>query len=281
MRTLSKQSGWLLMAFLFVVGQASASETSEPVGVITALVSAHEVSIIAEDRRPASLFALLRRGESLHVQGDGRATIHVAGTDYVVSSANSPFELPDAETGSSVGENVLEWAMSLVGGGEEAPVASVAMASRGQAESLSIRTLSPLRNYLQRRAALVLLHDARTPVDRAVLSTEDGAYSVPLSHNEDGVAVLDMQAVPEGEYALEVCSEQACAYGTLNWLDRLGGDRPSAYQENSGVLGALALVREGDAYLLEGAQQLWLLRESNELAAAALQRLRAVRIVEQ
>ena len=259
--------GWLVTV-------ASVAVARDAVGVITAVADSGLVTLRGAHERPASLFAVIQPGEQVVVAPGGRATVRYAGEDINVTAANSPFRLPAAETGDSIAGNMLDWALSVLGSTDaelEEPVA-VAMASRGF-HSLSLYYVGPFGNHLQRRDQMVVIHDASMVVESVVVGGE--LQVLPVVPVQPGVSAVDMRGLPEGDYVLHVCAAERCLQFPLRWQEILD-ESPQAVEDLPPELAALALIRDGDLYQLEGIQQLWGARENSELAQALFARLQPV-----
>ena len=252
----------MVLPSLVAAGQA--------VGVIVAANNPDLATIAGDDERPASLFAVIQPGERVLVAPGGKVTIRYAGEDVEVSPANSPYRLPVEASGDTVAGNMLDWALSVLGATDaerEEPL-TVAMASRGF-QSLSLYYVSPFDNRLQRRDQMILIHERGAKVDS--VRVDGFGHDLPLTPGQAGMTVVDMRALPAGNYLVHVCAGQRCLPVSLNWMDPLQkkGGEVSVLPE----LAALALIRDGDGLELEGVQQLWSIRASTELASALFTRL--------
>ena len=260
---------------IVLCGGAGAVHAETAVGVITDLSSPERVTIIADPPRQAALFSVLQPGEQLLVRDEGYAVVQIAGKEQRVSAENSPFQIPVVETGDSVADNILDWALSVLGSSDASARGerAVAMASRGH-EALQVSHIGSFQNYLSRRDQLVLLVGPGFELDYDGFSSVDCLLEPSFELLQGRLISVSTKALPPGQYKLALCAGQACRHFSMDWSDAINGELPESDMGNQHpLLAALTLLEEGDEFQLEGLQQLWAYRERYELANRLLARL--------
>ncbi|MZR61381.1 hypothetical protein [Alcanivorax sp. DP30] len=248
---------------------------SGSVGIITHIELPGQVTIIADSPRQAALFDVIQPGEQVVAQGQALVRIQVAGGEQVVTAKNSPFRMEVAETGDTVADNVLDWALSVLGAdsGDVDEVRAVAMASRGR-EGLDVFYIEPFENVLQRRDVLIIVHSKEAAPDYISFSSGSALLEPQVALLREGVSQIDTSELPAGDYRMSVCAGARCRNFSIFWREGVKSDLPVSYQEaRHPLLGAISLVEEGGAFRFEGFQQLWESADRYELASGLLSRL--------
>lgn len=248
---------------------------TDSVGIITHIELPDQVTIVAESARKAALFDVVQPGEQVLVQGQAQVTIQVAGGEQEVTAKNSPFRLEVAETGDTVADNVLDWALSVLGADSGAvdEIRAVAMASRGL-EGMDVFYIEPFENVLQRRDGLIIVHRMEIPPDYISFSSGNDLMEPAVALLQDGVSQIDTRELPVGDYRMSVCAGERCRHFSIHWRDGLKSDLPDSYAAaQHPLLGAITLIEERGAFRFEGFQQLWEYQDRYELASRLLSRL--------
>lgn len=265
----------LLAALAVFVVPLKGWAQEDAVGIITHIELPDQVVIVSDTSRKAALFDVVQPGDQVLVKGLAQVSIQVAGSEQVVTAENSPYRLAFVETGDTVADNVLDWALSVLGAdaGEAEEVRAVAMASRGLG-GLDIFYIEPFENILQRRNALTVAHGSEVAPDYASFSSDDAFVEPKVTVLREGLTQVDTRELPAGDYRMSICAGERCRHFSIHWRDGLKGDLPDSYEKASHpLLGSLTLIEEGGAYRYEGFQQLWGYRDRYELANRLLSRL--------
>lgn len=255
----------------------NAAHGAEVMGVITEVDGPAEI-VGDNGKRNVSPLSVIRGDEKLVVQPGAEAMVRFNGRSYTVTGEDSPFTLPEKEAGATVASNLLDWATGILTGDDKGLAQSVSAVSRGGKQQ-AVPLLGPMWNRVKRRDQLYLPHEESVAFTGAWLESGGQSREVPISGIAEGISRLTMDAIPPGEYGLEVCTPESCQSGMLDWRESIGMPPEAAGEpvagEDPALHQALVLMRHGGAeYGLEAFQRLHALRSQSEMARLLHERLR-------